>query len=606
MNKIQELKKYFGYDSFRQGQEELIDNILNGTDTLGIMPTGAGKSICFQLPALMLEGITIVISPLISLMKDQVNSLNQAGINAAFLNSTLTNSQYIKALQNITENKYKIVYVAPERLQTEEFVSLTKKINISMVTIDEAHCVSQWGQDFRPSYVKISQFINELTERPVISAFTATATSKVKEDIIEKLELNSPYTLITGFDRENLHFAVRKPKDKLSELKQFLRQKEDNYGIVYCSTRKNVEEVCSKLISSGFNSTRYHAGLSEQERRENQEAFIYDKYNVMVATNAFGMGIDKSNVSYVVHFNMPKNIESYYQEAGRAGRDGENAECLLLYSPQDVVMNQFLIDKADENEELDKETLMLIKQKDHELLKKMTFYCHTNDCLREYILEYFGEKPINYCGNCSNCNSNFEEADVTIEAQKIFSCIKKSGERFGTKMIVDILRGSKNQKLLNYKLNNLSTYGLMSDTPENKVRDIINFLALNNYVKITNDEYPVIKLANEANKVLFENKILKMKVLKHYDEPKAKVSTGKIKSDIINQELFERLRTLRSQIASRERVPAFVVFSDATLKDMCKKLPRNENEFLEVSGVGQTKLKRYGEAFLNEIRLKHE
>lgn len=604
MQKTSVLKNYFGFDSFRTGQEELIDNILNGNDTLGIMPTGAGKSICFQLPALIFDGITLVISPLISLMKDQVNSLNQAGISAAYINSSLNYGQYAKVLDNAATLKYRIIYVAPERLQSEEFISFIKSVKISMITIDEAHCVSQWGQNFRPDYLKIAQFISAFSERPVVSAFTATATSKVKEDIIEKLSLKAPHILITGFDRKNLHFAVYKYKDKLSALKNYLRSKENRCGIVYCSTRKTVDEVCGNLVSSGFNSTRYHAGLSEQERNANQELFIYDRCNIMVATNAFGMGIDKSDVAYVIHFNMPKNIESYYQEAGRAGRDGEPADCHLYYSGQDVITNQFLIDKSNENEDLDEETVEAIKEKDRELLKIMTFYCHTNDCLREYILKYFGERPLNYCGNCSNCSLNFEEADVTTEAQKILSCIKRSGERYGIKMNVDILRGSKNQKLIANRLDKLSTYGTMAGTPENKIRDIINYLVLNGFIEITNDEYPVLKLCRSASKVLFDGFKVRMKVLKHYEdkEEKSDIKSSKATNMNVDQVLFERLRLLRNKIASNQGVPAYIVFADAALRDMCMKIPVNNEEFLEVNGVGQAKLEKYGEAFIKEIK----
>ena len=396
MDKLSALKDFFGFATFRTGQEELIDNILNGIDTLGIMPTGAGKSICYQLPALILDGITLVISPLISLMRDQVNSLNQVGISAAYLNSSLSNGQYTTALRNAATYKYRVIYVAPERLQAKEFITFVQNVKISMITIDEAHCVSQWGQDFRPSYVKIAQFINGFAERPVVSAFTATATTKVRDDIIEKLTMKTPYVLTTGFDRKNLYFAVHKHKDKLSALKDYLNGKENRCGIVYCSTRKTVEEVYSNLISFGLNSTRYHAGLSEQERRENQDLFTYDKCNIMVATNAFGMGIDKSNVSYVIHFNMPKNIESYYQEAGRAGRDGEPADCLLFYSGKDVVTNQYLIDKSNENAELDRKTSASLKEKDRELLKIMTFYCHTNDCLPIFRLIKISNQELNF------------------------------------------------------------------------------------------------------------------------------------------------------------------------------------------------------------------
>lgn len=604
MKKLSVLKDYFGFTSFRIGQEGLIDNILNGRDTLGIMPTGAGKSLCFQLPALMFDGITLVVSPLISLMKDQVGSLIQTGISAAYINSSLNHSQYIKALQNAKDGKYKIIYVAPERLTTEEFIDFAQNAKISMVTIDEAHCVSQWGQDFRPSYLKIPQFISGLQDRPVLAAFTATATPQVREDVIDKLNLKEPYVLTTGFDRKNLFFSVQKPKDKFAALKEYIERNKTKCGIVYCSTRKNVDEVCRNLIKSGFAAVPYHAGLSEEDRRENQDSFIYDKSNIMVATNAFGMGIDKSNVSYIIHYNMPKNIESYYQEAGRAGRDGEPAECLLFYGGQDVVINQLLIDNSNGNEDLDEETIEAIKEKDRELLKIMTFYCHTNDCLREYILDYFGDKTSNYCGNCSNCNTNFEEEDVTIEAQKIMSCIKRVGQRFGVKMIVDILRGSKNQRIMKSNLNNISTYGIMSNIPESRIRDIINFLVLQGYLEITNSEYPVVQLTQKAGEVLFDDFKINMKVQKHYkDEDKpAKAKTKAKQLNInINEELFERLRLLRSKIAQEQQVPAYIVFADAALRDMCIKMPKNSDEFIQVNGVGQVKLERYGKEFLEEI-----
>ncbi len=600
MKKFDVLKDIFGYTAFRTGQGELIDSIISGRDTLGIMPTGAGKSICFQLPALIFEGITLVISPLISLMKDQVYSLTQAGIRAAYMNSSLNYTQYAKVLKNASENMYKIIYVAPERLLTEEFVSFAQKVEISMVTVDEAHCISQWGQDFRPSYTKIVQFIDQLKGRPVVTAFTATATPQVRDDILDKLELREPFVLTTGFNRSNLYFSVRKPEDKLASLKEYIWEKASASGIVYCSTRKTVDEVCAGLVRAGINATRYHAGLSENERRENQDKFLFDKSGIMVATNAFGMGIDKSNVSYVVHYNMPKNIESYYQEAGRAGRDGEAAECILFYSGQDVVINQFLLENSVQNEELDEATNTALREKDRELLKTMTFYCHTNDCLREYILNYFGDKTANYCGNCSNCEANFEEADVTEEAQKIISCIKRTGERYGVKMIVDILRGSRNQRVIASKLDRVSTYGLMSGVSEGKIRDIINALVLRDCLQITNGEYPVVKLEAGASEVLFNDSRVIMKVLSDYRESSKSEGHPQKKPDE-NTALFEKLRALRNKIASTQRVPAYIVFTDAALRDMCKRMPATKMQFLKVSGVGKAKMEKYGETFLSEI-----
>ena len=602
MNKLTTLKTYFGYDTFKTGQEELIDNILSGNDSLGIMPTGAGKSICFQLPALLLDGITLVVSPLISLMKDQVNALTQAGVSAAYINSSLTPSQYNRAMQNALDNKYKIIYMAPERLLSGDFISFARSAKIAMLTVDEAHCISQWGQDFRPSYLKISEFLNALQTRPIVSAFTATATKLVRNDIILKLKLNNPFSIITGFDRPNLKFSVKKPKDKFEDLKNYLEDNKSKTGIVYCSTRKTVEEVCERLNQIGFTTKRYHAGLSDIERKNNQEDFQYDKCQIMVATNAFGMGIDKSNVSFVIHYNMPKNMESYYQEVGRAGRDGEPADCILLYSGRDVITNQWFIENTGGNEELDAQTAKAIKEKDRELLKKMTFYCHTSDCLREYILEYFGEKPVNFCGNCSNCEGNFEEIDITLEAQKILSCIKRAEEKYGIKAIIDTLRGSKNEKVLRLGLDNLSTYGVLKETSEKRIRDIINYLVLNSYIEITNDEFPVIKLGILAEEILFKGKKIKIKLSMQQEKETTKQTRSEKKVvNALNPELFIRLKKLRLFIAEEQKVPAFVVFSDATLTDMCMNLPDNEEDFLQVSGVGMTKLKRYGDKFLKEI-----
>ncbi len=423
----QVLKQYFGYDKFREGQEKIIHSILEGKDALGIMPTGAGKSICYQVPALMLEGITLVISPLISLMKDQVSALNQAGIHAAFINSSLSFRQTLLALRYAKEGRYKIIYVAPERLETEEFLDFALQSPISMLTVDEAHCISQWGQDFRPSYLKIMDFVVKLPKRPIISAFTATATKEVREDIICILNLENPEILLTGFDRKNLYFSVQTPKNKYQTILEYIKINPNKSGIVYCSTRKNVEDVTERLQKDGISVTKYHAGLSDEERQHNQDEFIYDQKQVMVATNAFGMGIDKSNVRYVLHYNMPKNMESYYQEAGRAGRDGTPAECILFYSGQDVITNQYFIEMEKENEEMDEEAKKLVRERDKERLKRMTFYCFTNDCLREYMLRYFGEYGSNYCGNCSNCMTQFEEVDVTEISRDIIGCVLKVG-----------------------------------------------------------------------------------------------------------------------------------------------------------------------------------
>jgi ATP-dependent DNA helicase RecQ len=603
-NKYQVLKKYFGYDEFREGQELLIDSILDGNDTLGIMPTGAGKSICFQIPALMLEGITLVVSPLISLMKDQVSALNQSGIHAAFLNSSLTQNQYKLALQYAKEGRYKIIYIAPERLMTEDFIDFALNSYISMISIDEAHCVSQWGQDFRPSYLKIVEFIESLSKRPIVSAFTATATTEVKDDIIRMLKLQDPTTLTTGFDRKNLHFSVQTPKDKYAVVSKYIKENEDKSGIIYCLTRKIVEEVCERLDREGVAVTRYHAGLSDAERHKNQDDFIYDVKPIMVATNAFGMGIDKSNVSFVIHYNMPKNIESYYQEAGRSGRDGEPAECILLYAGQDVVTNQFFIENNSDNEGLDRETFEVVKQRDRERLKKMTFYCFTNECLRDYILRYFGEYGSNYCGNCSNCMTQFDTLDVTDIAQGIIGCILDCRQRYGITVIIDTVHGSNSAKIRQYRMNENQYYGKLSHITIPRLRQVLNHLILTNYLNLTNEEYAILKLTPISKSVLDDNELITMKLAKEREivpkEKKLKKATkgsGKNK----NPELFELLRKLRTDIAKEESMPPYIIFTDKTLTQMCDLLPTTYEEMLTVSGVGEVKYSKYGERFLKII-----
>ena len=593
------LKTYFGYSEFRYGQKELITNLINGTDCVGIMPTGAGKSICYQIPAILMDGITLVISPLISLMKDQVHALLEAGIPAAYINSSLTPAQQYKVIQNAKQYKYKLIYVAPERLELDFFQEFAASTNISFVSIDEAHCVSQWGQDFRPSYLKIAQFIQSMPKRPIIGAFTATATREVKDDIISFLALQHPFVMTTGFDRKNLYFEVQKPVDKFTALERFLERNPNKTGIIYCTTRKGVEYVCDRLILQGYRATRYHAGLSDKERKINQEEFQFDKAQIMVATNAFGMGIDKSNMSYVIHFNMPKNIESYYQEAGRAGRDGEPAQCILLYSKQDVSTNLFLIEKDKENEELDPITRHEVLEKDRDRLKQMTYYCTTTDCLRAHMLRYFGEQSPNFCGNCSNCNANSKEIDITVEAQKIMSCIIRAGERFGMLTIIDILRGSKNEKIRNSHLDTLTTYGIMESVPKEYIRQVIEFLLVQSYIQATTDGYQVLKIQPKAYAVLRGQQSLHMRVLQQPDNMESSVPTSYVE---IDEELFQQLKALRAKIAKVQSVPAFVIFTDAALRDMCIKLPQNLKSFLEVNGVGQTKANRYGERFIKLIQ----
>ncbi|WP_278418459.1 DNA helicase RecQ [Ruminococcus bromii] len=595
-DKLSVLKDYFGHDSFRDGQEQIVDALLDGRDALCIMPTGAGKSMCYQIPALLFDGVTIVVSPLISLMKDQVGSLVQSGVPAAYINSSLSYPQFLRVLSNTEHGKYKIIYVAPERLLTDGFLDTCKKIKISMVAVDEAHCVSQWGQDFRPSYLKIVSFIKCLENRPIVGAFTATATNDVKEDIKKILRLENPFEITTGFDRPNLFFGVIKSSSKDEKLIDLIRERGDRSGIVYCATRKNVESVCELLCDNGFSATRYHAGLDEYERRKNQEDFVFDRKNIMVATNAFGMGIDKSNVTYVIHYNMPKNIESYYQEAGRAGRDGGEADCILLYSPKDVRLNRFMIENSEGNDELTIEENEQIRERDFERLKHMTFYSTTNDCLRGFILRYFGGDKKAYCGKCSNCLSVHKLVDVTIDAQKIMSCIARTGQRYGKTVICDVLKGSKSEKILKAELNNQSTYGIMKEVTARHIFGTIDFLAEKEYISADN-ETEALKLLPKSRDVLFGRERLVMKKVEN-SEKVVKTHRPEVP---VNADLLDALKALRKSIASKKSVPAYVIFSDATLIDMCKKCPETSDEMLEVSGVGRTKLEKFGKEFLEVI-----
>lgn len=595
-DKLSVLKDYFGHDSFRDGQEQIVDALLDGRDALCIMPTGAGKSMCYQIPALLFDGVTIVVSPLISLMKDQVGSLVQSGVPAAYINSSLSYPQFLRVLSNTEHGKYKIIYVAPERLLTDGFLDTCKKIKISMVAVDEAHCVSQWGQDFRPSYLKIVSFIKSLENRPIVGAFTATATNDVKEDIKKILRLENPFEITTGFDRPNLFFGVIKSSSKDEKLIDLIRERGDRSGIVYCATRKNVESVCELLCDNGFSATRYHAGLDEYERRKNQEDFVFDRKNIMVATNAFGMGIDKSNVTYVIHYNMPKNIESYYQEAGRAGRDGGEADCILLYSPKDVRLNRFMIENSEGNDELTIEENEQIRERDFERLKHMTFYSTTNDCLRGFILRYFGGDKKAYCGKCSNCLSVHKLVDVTIDAQKIMSCIARTGQRYGKAVICDVLKGSKSEKILKAELNNQSTYGIMKEVTTRHIFGTIDFLAEKEYISADN-ETEALKLLPKSRDVLFGRERLVMKKVEN-SEKVVKTHRPEVP---VNADLLDALKALRKSIASKKSVPAYVIFSDATLIDMCKKCPETPDEMLEVSGVGRTKLEKFGKEFLEVI-----
>ncbi len=607
MDKYKILKQYFGYDTFREGQDTLIDSILAGNDVLGIMSTGFGKSAIFQVPALMMKGITLVISPLISLMKDQVATLNQAGIHAAFLNSSLTETQYYKALDYAKQGRYPIIYVAPERLMTQSFLDFALHTEISMVAVDEAHCVSQWGQDFRPSYLKIREFIDKLPKKPVTSAFTATATKEVREDIIDILMLENPTVVINGYDRPNLYMGVQTPQDKYAALNNFVSCHPNQCGIVYCQTRKLVEEVCDRLSADGFSATRYHAGLSDEERKKNQEDFIYDRSEIIVATNAFGMGIDKSNVRYVIHYNMPKNLESYYQEIGRCSRDGEPGECILFYSGQDVVTNQFFINNNQDNQEMDEITKAIVAERDRERLRKMTFYCFTNECLREYILRYFGEYGSNYCGNCQNCITQYETEDVTAAAQAFIRCVKACRQRYGINVIIDTLHGANNAKVRQYHMDENPEYGVLASVSVYRLRQIMNHLLLKEYLQLTNDEYSIVKLTEQSEGILEGESVLMKMPKEPKKEPqskKAKKSKSKIVGIILSEaeeQLFERLRTLRMEIAREEKVPPYIVFSDKSLIHMCREQPKNKADMLQVPGVGEFKFEKYGERFLEAL-----
>lgn len=609
MNKYQVLKQYFGYDSFREGQEELIDSLLAGQDVFGIMPTGAGKSLCYQIPALMFRGITLVISPLISLMKDQVAALNQAGVYAAYLNSSLTQGQYFKALDFAKRGKYKIIYVAPERLLTDSFLDFAVHADISFVSVDEVHCVSQWGQDFRPSYLKIVEFISRLPVRPVVGAFTATATQPVREDVTRILQLHDPHIVTTGFDRSNLYFEVRTAKDKMAQVMRLLQEHEGESGIIYCITRKLVEEVYEALKARGIAVTKYHAGLSDEERRMNQDDFIYDRCSLMVATNAFGMGIDKPDVRFVIHYNMPKNMESYYQEAGRAGRDGEPSSCILLYSGQDVRTNQFFIENNRENEELSETELEEVIAKDRERLKKMTYYCYTKDCLREYMLGYFGEPANGYCGNCSNCLQNYEEVDVSKYARIMLCCIEECRERYGVTTILETLHGSRSEKVLRYRLNENSYYATATDISMERLRQIVKQLLAKGYLNQTDDEYGLLKLTERSYDITVKGEQIMLKLPKEKEpvtverrvQLKTKSSIGR-RAASNNPQLYELLRSLRNETAKNMKVPAYVVFTDKTLQEMSTYLPVTRDEMLEISGVAQAKYEKYGELFMNVIR----
>ena len=604
MNLYQTLKHYFGYDTLRPGQQDLMEGILNGSDVLGIMPTGAGKSLCYQVPALMLPGITIVISPLISLMSDQVKALNQAGVHAAYINSSLTENQIRAALLYAAQGQYKIIYVAPERLNTMRFLDFACRADISMVTVDEAHCVSQWGQDFRPSYLEIADFLARLPKCPVVSAFTATATERVKQDITGSLHLQNPVTVVTGFDRPNLFFRVVKRKggkETDNSILNYVKRHEGESGIIYCATKKNVDSVCELLLQHGILAGRYHAGLSLEERKESQDDFTYDRIRVMVATNAFGMGIDKSNVRFVIHYNMPKDLESYYQEAGRAGRDGAEARCILLYSGQDVRTAQFLISQSEPSEQLDPETARQLQERDLGRLKQMTFYCRTRRCLRQYILNYFGQSAPDYCGACYNCLHNFQEIDVGEDARAILRCVAETGQRFGAGLIAAVLCGGENEKIRRYRLERERTYGALAALSQREVQDRIRFLVDEHILELTDGQYPVLRCGERAEDVAYSDGPLMMKAVRE-ERPAADRRRAEDSPLTERQQaLFQRLREERAHLARLRGVPAFVIFSDKTLREMAAAQPRDLRQLQNVGGVGSFKAEQYGAQFLEII-----
>ena len=597
------LKAVFGYDSFRPGQEAVINAILEGRDILAVMPTGAGKSLCYQVPAMLLSGITLVISPLISLMQDQVKALNEAGVDAAFINSSLSEKELNDTFKNAYKGHYKIIYVAPERLMSEGFISFAKSVEISMVTVDEAHCISQWGQDFRPSYMDIAEFINILDKRPIISAFTATATQNVREDIICSLGLNNPYFLVTGFDRENLFFQVDKPQNKERFILDFIERHRGESGIIYCATRKNVDSLYTLLRKQHISVGKYHAGMSNEERKQMQNDFVFDYTSIVIATNAFGMGIDKSNVRFVIHYNMPSSMENYYQEAGRAGRDGLNSECILLFSPQDIIINRFLLEHKDFSD-VDPIDAMTIRERDITRLQIMEGYCYTTECLRNYILKYFGEDPKKPCDDCGNCLRQFETLDMTDEAKKIINCIYESRGRYGKNIIMDTVLGAKTARLTEIGATEYKSYGVLESSNKNLLRRLIEELLLEGY--IATGEYQVLKLGDISRLKNTETKVLvkitdEDKMAKRKEKPK-KNKKGMDSLTSAGFKLFDKLKELRLEIARAEKIPPYIVFNDKTLIDMCAKIPTTKSDMLNVSGVGENKYGKYGERCIAVIK----
>ena len=634
------LRKYFGYESFRPGQAELINAILEGRDVLGVMPTGSGKSVCYQIPSLLLHGITIVISPLISLMRDQVDGANEIGIPAAFINTTQTPDEQQQVFDAANAGKVKLLYVAPERLETARFRAFATHADIALFAVDEAHCVSQWGQDFRSSYLAIGEFIDSLPDRPTVAAFTATATERVRRDIVNLLGLRNPLVMVTGFDRTNLYFDMLKlnTREKANWIAHYVAEHADESGIVYCATRKETEALAQTLnimvpqlrkaqgsqMEDGPIAAAYHGGMPANVRERAQRDFVTDTVPLVVATNAFGMGIDKSNVRYVIHHNMPESIEAYYQEAGRAGRDGEPSRCTLLWNESDIVTRRRLLDMADRNERLTPEEQEVGRRSKRQLLDAMIGYCRTTDCLHDYMTRYFGESngtersADGHCiGGCVNCESTFETVDVSAVARAISMCVHDLGQHYGMGKVVQVLRGSKAQDLANRGLDAAPTYGRLSEVNEAKIRDVLNQMVADGFLVVSEGRLPLVQFGPRAAETVAPT--FRYEIKKSERKSKSRSSGGDAKSTKlsageraaaglgantgVDAELFEHLRALRMQIAREIGKPPYIVFSDRALRDMAERHPHTSKEFLEVNGVGANKLERYGKRFMEVIRI---